>query len=442
MNGQNKNNKGNTGRKRILLPVFSAVLVLCYIAALAWHFIFGFGNAQEAEEVTDSPVIPTYTVSPPGTSPTFSMAPSTPAEVEEPVIEMPPAVQVRGLYIAAWFAAMEDRMAHYIEICETTEINALVIDVKDEAGNISFITGAESLSEASMNIIPDIERLVATLKNHGVYTIARIVCFNDPLWSSRRPELAIHTTTGGVWKDVNGSSWLDPYNTAAWDYIAAVSLEAVRVGFDEIQLDYVRFPTDGRLQDIDYGAGAAERSKTEVISDFVSYIREVLAKEGVRLSADVFGIIAISDNDADSIGQDLSLLLHDADYLCPMIYPSHFANKRQNGTGQRINGVLFEAPDLYPYEVVYNILIELSRHLDEEGGQAIIRPYLQDFTASYLGQGYYMVYTAQQVRDQIQAVYDAGFDEWILWNHYSEYNDDTFLPPGGIAEAPETEDEG
>ena len=406
----------------------SPAFALCFLAVCVWLFVFRIGGdsldpATEAEPEPEAEQPPVVYIPPPETpSPSVALIEETP----EDTVAWPPAVKVKGLHVAAWYAAREDRIAEYIELCETTEVNTLVIDVKDDHGRITFLTDTQSISEAAMYIIPDIEETLTRLKSHGIYTIARIVCFRDPFWSSRYPQLAITNITGEPWVDGTGFTWLNPYNRDAWEHIAAASLEAVRVGFEEIQLDYVRFPTDGRLSDIDYGEAADEMSRAEVINEFVEYMRGILASEGVRLSADVFGIIAISNRDAEVIGQDLGLLLHSADAISPMIYPSHFANKRQNGTGQYINGVLFEAPDLEPYDVVYNILAALSRHLPEDGEHAIIRPYLQEFTASYLGEGFFIPYTPLEVAAQIQAVYDAGFDEWILWNHFSVYNPDSF----------------
>jgi len=317
-------------------------------------------------------------------------------------------------------------MAEFIELCETTEVNTLVIDFKDDHGHITFSTTTEGLAATSRGHIPDMEGLVADLKSRGIYTIARVTCFNDPVYSRLHPELALQTISGAIWTDSSGGSWLNPYQRGSWDYLTAVCLEAVRVGFDEIQLDYVRFPVSGRLSNIYYGPSGPPVSRPEIINEFVSHLREVLAAEGVRLSADVFGIIAISNTDADHLGQDIRLLLNSADALSPMIYPSHFANRRQNGVGSRINGVLFEAPDLDPYGVVYNILISTRNRMDPEREQAIIRPYLQDFTAEYLGPDMHQPYGAQQVREQIQAVYDAGFEEWIIWSNVSRYSMDAF----------------
>jgi len=434
MFGRNNGNKGQGREKRKLWPILSIFLILCYLAVSAWFTFFSPENGQESGEGADSPeatIAITATLEPtatPSPTPVIQEESKEETDAAPPIPPMPPAVKVRGLYVSAWAASIDNRMAQFAELCESTEINALVVDVKDDLGQITFMTDTEGLSETCARIIPDIKRIVADLKNRDIYAIARVVCFKDPVWSIKHPEAAIQTAWGEVWKDGSGSTWLNPYSREAWDYIAAVCLEAARLGFDEVQLDYVRFPADGRLGDISFGEAGAEKSKTEIISEFMVYLRGILAKESVRLSADVFGIIAISKDDSEDIGQDLGLLLNSADSLCPMIYPSHFANKKQNGTGQRINGVLFETPDLAPYEIVYNILIELRRHLDEDSEQAAIRPYLQSFTAAYLGEGYFQQYKADQIRQQIDAVYDAGFEEWILWNHNSVYSDELFIP--------------
>ena len=417
---------GQTKKKRRLLPIVSVFLVACYLAVLTWYFTHGFKGVQEPDDTAAAPAVTEPAVSPYTPYPVTSDEPALPEQNADTEEFAAPAIKVKGLYIAAWYADNEERMAGYIDICDTTEINTLVIDVKDDLGQITYKTDTEGLSGTSVRIIPDIETLIATLKSHGVYTIARVVCFLDPVWSRLHPELAIKNTMGEPWKDGKGNTWLDPYNHGSWDYIAAVASDAARVGFDEVQLDYVRFPSDGNLGSIDYGSAGAAMAKTEAVSDFVSHIRAVLAEKGVRLSADVFGIIAISEVDSESIGQDMGLLLRSADCLSPMIYPSHFANKRQNGVGQIINGVLFEAPDLEPYGVVYNILLGTRDHLSADSGQAVIRPYLQYFTADYLGAGYYQQYTHEQVRQQIRAVYDAGFDEWIIWNHWSVYDAGAF----------------
>lgn len=355
--------------------------------------------------------------------------PSETAPAEEPAQPIKiPTVKVKGLYVTAWSAGMEDRMAHYIELCDTTEINTLVIDVKDDRGNITFLNAIPGAAQASDNIIPDIGKTMARLKAHGIYTVARLSCFKDPLWSGLHPEQALQNARGAPWRDADGITWLNPYNKDSWAYIAAVAKEAARIGFDEVQLDYVRFPTGGRLDAIDFAGADAAQSKAEVIGEFLRYIREALADTKVCLSADVFGITAMHRGDHENIGQDVDVMARNADMLSLMLYPSHFANKRQNGQGQIIGETLFPAPDTQPYEVIYNSLIMIKYRVPQDGKRAGMRPYLQDFTASYLGSGYYLTYTAQQVREQIQAVYDAGFEEWILWNASGAYTEDALLP--------------
>ena len=406
------------GRRRApLASVLVAVLLIVSCAIfIGIRYGWGRGGAEAADPSPDQ----TSAAQPPETAdetpPVQEVSPPpTIAEAVPP--EKIAAIKVKGAYIGAWFADDEERISGYIDLCNRGIINALVIDVKDDVGKITFASANESLAKTSSGTIPDIEKFVARLKEQGIYTIARLVCFKDPLWSRLNPGHAIVDKYGALWVDGGNAAWLDPYDDATWEYIAAAAVEAARMGFDEIQLDYVRFPSDGRIDLIDYGSAAVGKTKAEAIGEFLEYIRTALADTPALLSADAFGIIAVSKGDFEDIGQDLDIMLHSVDYVCPMIYPSHFANKRQNGVGQIINDVLFEAPDLEPYDVVYNILRMYRDRLPEDDGIALIRPYIQAFTADYLGDGYYQIYTPQQVVEQIKAVRDSGFDEWIMWNN-------------------------
>ena len=425
MAGSDKQKKKKSGmrRKRERTPLVSvlavaALLVVCVIFVSVRYK----GESDGGDAVTENTVSEQIIRSQPPETTIVVEVDEPPADVEETPVPKVPAVKVRGIYIDAWSASVEGSLTQFIEICSSSEINAIVIDVKDDFGKITFISDNDSLSAASSNKIPNIEQVLSRLKEHGIYVIARLVCFKDPLCGKLNPELAIHDKAGDTWKDTAGMEWLDPYNAQSWEYIATVAKEAARVGFDEIQLDYVRFPAEGNLGDMDFGAAANEKTKAEIIGDFLGFIRDSLATTPAWLSADAFGIIAVSEGDFENIGQDLDILLQSADYVCPMIYPSHFANKRQNGVGQIINDVLFEIPDIEPYKVVFNILQTVRNRLSEDENNAGIRPYLQAFTASYLESGYYQTYTAQQVYEQIQAVYDTGFDEWILWNPSGDIN--------------------
>ena len=420
-----KYSTSRSGRRR-RFPVFSVVLVTCYLVVAVLFFLYGFGEGTRSDP-DEAPGVeaPPETTAPPVETPDLNTEPL----VNEPV-PLPPAVAVKGIYIGGRTAGDKARMDNYIDLCATTEINTLVIDVKEDHGYITFLTDNEAFSGTTRDFIPDIEELVRELKSQGIYSIARIVCFRDPRWAGSNPQYAIQDKAGNQWTDRSGESWLDPYKRENWEYIAEVCLEAASLGFEEVQLDYVRFPSEGNLSEIDFGTAGEEQTKTEVIAEFVSFIRETMLQVGVRTSTDVFGIIALSDADARYIGQDIRLLLPHVDALSPMIYPSHFSNKRQNGEGQIINGKLFEAPDTEPYEVIYNTLRHFIAHMEQnEPNQAILRPYLQDFTASYLSNGFFIEYGAGEVRAQIQAVYDAGFEEWILWNPAGVYSEDAFREP-------------
>jgi len=416
------NRKGTSGSgKRRRLPVFSIVLVVCYIAVAVVFFVYGFGDGK-APELEPEPVV--------AATPAPVVTPDPTPDPTPAPKELPPAVKVKGIYFGAWFAVNQAMMDKYVELCETTELNALVLDIKEDHGYVTIPIDNSNYPVNRSILIEDMGELIDDLKSRDIYTIARVVCFKDERWAAKNPHLAIRDKAGNQWTDRKGTGWLNPYMRENWDYIAELCLRAAELGFEEIQLDYVRFPADGRLSDIDYGPAGEEQTRAEVIAEFITFIRDTMLMVGVRTSADVFGIIALSDNDARVIGQDLDLLYPALHYICPMIYPSHFANVNQNGTGQRINGVLFEAPDTEPYEVIYNSLQHFIRRRDPNNpNKAIIRPYLQDFTAAYLGEGMFIPYSPEEVRAQIDAVYASGLEEWILWNHTSKYNEETFREP-------------
>jgi len=412
----NHNTASKKGRR---IPVFSIVLIVCYLAVGAFFIMYAIGGSssnEPPEEVVAATPEPT----------------PTPELITEPVISepvpLPPPVPVKGIWIGAWFVVEDGLLDSYIELAENTELNAFVIDIKEEHGYVTIPMGSDLYPVNQNILIEDMGELLADLKSRGIYTIARVVCFKDSRRASAVPEAAHRELNGNVWRDARGYSWLNPYVRDNWDYIADLCLEAANLGFDEIQLDYVRFPVEGSLSNINPAEGGDERSRTEVIAEFITFIRDTMLEVGVRTSADVFGIVGLSNNDARILGQDLDLLFPALHYISPMIYPSHFANINQNGVGQIINGVLFETPDTEPYDVIYNTLQHFIRRREASDlNKAIIRPYLQDFTAGYLGEGMFIPYGADEVRAQIDAVYDAGLEEWILWSNVSKYTMDAFI---------------
>lgn len=348
-------------------------------------------------------------------------------------------VKVKGIYVSAYVAGMEEMMDKIIQQIDRTELNAVVIDVKDDHGKITFSMDSPMIQElgACTGYIPDIRKLVAKLKEHGIYLIARIPAFRDPYLAQVRPEWCCKQQDGSVFQDRSGMAWVNPYKQEAWDYLVEIGKMAGKAGFDEVQFDYIRFCTErGMNQVIFEESDVQNRDRQEIILEFIRYAYDALAKEGLFVSADVFGVVMSSGEDAYSVGQNFAEMASSLDYLCPMIYPSHYSDG--------YFGIAH--PDTRPYDTVTAALAESKVSLaqtgqtagaepaatenvmagEEPAAKAVIRPWLQDFTASYLP--HHISYGPQQVREQIQAVYDAGYEEWILWDAAVSYHYDGLLP--------------
>ncbi|CRZ33413.1 hypothetical protein DFR55_11925 [Herbinix hemicellulosilytica] len=325
------------------------------------------------------------------------------------------SVKVKGIYVTS--LAIMYKRDQLIEIADSTEINAMVIDVKDDNGRITFNmenTMAHDIG-ATTNTIHDIADLMKLFEEKNIYPIARIVAFKDPYLAENKPEYAIKNKDGTIYRDNNGESWVNPYNKEVWDYLIEISTKAAEVGFKEIQFDYIRFSTGKGMSDVDFGPLAEEKTKEEIILEFTKYAYEKLKPLGVFVSADVYGTIISSTIDASLVGQNYVEMARYLDYICPMIYPSHFAEGNY--------GV--EYPDLEPYQIIRKVLMvsrEKLEQIPEGEHKAIVRPWLQDFTASWIRN--YQVYTGKQVREQIEAVYASGYREWLLWNAASNYSVD------------------
>ncbi|HCD42137.1 MAG TPA: sugar fermentation stimulation protein, partial [Lachnoclostridium sp.] len=219
---------------------------------------------------------------------------------------------------------------------------------------------------------------------------------------------------GSLHRDNKGLAWVNPSRTEVWDYLVEVGTEASKAGFDEVQFDYIRFSTDSSMKQVVFDEKDTRgRSKTDIITEFIQYAYDKLSSSNIFVSADVFGTIIGSKVDAEAVGQIYNDMACHLDYICPMIYPSHY--------GDGNFGI--DHPDMEPYRTI-RAALKLSRQDLEsakEAGkrQAIVRPWLQDFTASYLK--HHISYGSKEVRAQIQAVYDSGYDEWILWSASNRY---------------------
>ena len=323
---------------------------------------------------------------------------------------------LKSVYMSSWAVGSNSFRQKILKILDETEINAVVIDVKDYTGRISFEVVDPALKEIGSveNRIPDIIEFIDLLHKRNVYVIGRISSFQDPYMTKKRFDLAVKKMSNKeqVWKDKKGISWIDAGSKDFWDYIVAIGKEAYRVGFDELNFDYIRFPSDGNMKDIYYPWNEG-KDKALVLKEFFSYLHDNLKNslayggQTPVMSADLFGMTMTNDDDL-GIGQVLENTAPYFDYVAPMVYPSHFP-PTWNG---------FKNPASVPYDVVKISMGKGVERLKMIGEDPLkLRPWLQDFN---LG----VVYTAPLVRAQIQATYDVGLSSWMLWDPKNVYTFD------------------
>jgi hypothetical protein len=334
-------------------------------------------------------------------------------------LDFPRPEFVRGIYLNAWSAGSTRRREALISLAERTELNSFVIDIKDATGFVSHRTEvplAREIGATGEIRIRDLAGLLARLKEAGIYPIARIVIAKDPLLSKGRPDLAIQDSAGGVWLDQDSVRWLNIHHRTVWNYHVDIAREVVRAGFPEVQWDYVRFPDAPQyLRERAVFPGSEGRTMTQAVRGFLGFARKELAKEGASVTADVFGVTTSYRKDV-GIGQLWETFIDQVDVALPMVYPSHY------WTGS----FGFEHPNAYPYEIVRRALRDAQSRSASVEGAGTVRPWLQDFS---LGEP---PYGAPEIRAQIQATYDAGIQEWILWNPGSRYTESALMPKKGL----------
>ncbi len=334
-------------------------------------------------------------------------------------LRVPKPDSVRGIYVGSWSAGSRGRLAELLELADGTELNAFVVDIKDVTGEVTHRTEVPLAAqvEADRQIrIPDLPALLDSLRAHGVYPIARIVAFKDPLLAVARPEWGVKRTDGEPWVDDRGVHWVDSFNRDVWDYNIELAREAVAMGFAEVQWDYVRFPDVPGSYDVEAVYPAAEgRSMTQAIREFLGCAAHRLADFQVPVTADVFGITASTRRDI-GIGQVWEMMSDQVDVLLPMVYPSHYPDGSWG----------YPNPNAAPYQIVKNALDAGVERSDTIPDAAAIRPWLQAFT---LGEPQY---GPRHVRAQIDATYDAGLTEWVLWSPSVRYPKEAFVDANGI----------
>lgn len=343
---------------------------------------------------------------------------------------------VKAIYMTGWVAGTSKWRSELLDFIKKTEINSLVIDVKDYTGEVAFDTKSEIIDKSGSEKIriPDLKEFIKILHENGIYAIARITVFQDPYYAKFNPATAVKTKAGLNWKDKKGLMYIDPSAEEFWNYIAEIAKESEKAGFDELNFDYIRFPSDGNMKDIVFpisekiwrelntepplfakgeseGEGVNSSLAKEVLLErFFKYLQNTLKSTGIPISADVFGMV-MTNYDGLNIGQVLERIHPYFDFIAPMVYPSHYPATFQG----------FKNPAAHPYEVVkYSMGRGVERMLAASSSPSKLRPWLQDFD---LG----ATYDAEKIRAQIQATYDSGLTSWMMWDPSNKYTRDGYL---------------
>ncbi|MDQ2664540.1 MAG: putative glycoside hydrolase [Gemmatimonadota bacterium] len=333
-----------------------------------------------------------------------------------PSAPMPRPDVVRGLYVNRW-AVLDGRIWNLIEVAKATEVNALVIDVKDDRGYVlyrSAVPLARRIAADTTNPVPmaKVRAVLDTMRANGIYPIARIVVAKDPLLASALREWAVQRRSdSSAWLDGDGNPWLDPHQRGVWTYAADLATEAVRLGFSEVQFDYVRFPDDPRLLREARFPLAKGRGRDRVIHEQLAYLHQRMAALHVPMAIDVFGLTT-SDTTDMGIGQRWEQFGEETDVVLPMTYPSHYSAGMYG----------LPSPNAAPYETIDRALRDAKVRNARLSRPPTIVPWYQDFT---LGNPPYGV---EQIRAQMQAGYDNGVRSWMLWNASSKYTVEALRP--------------
>lgn len=372
--------------KNILLCIIVIVLALivCLLPqVLSGHYVF---NDFKISEKVDS------------------ISTTTAQEFIPSYIDTPE--NLKGIYMTSWTASAPSLRNALVKVIDDTELNAIVIDIKDYSGKVVFPVDSQDLKKyGSEDIrVPDLREFIEELHKKGIYVIGRVAVFQDAYFVKYRPDLAVKNKAGtATWKDRKGISWIDAGSREYWDYIILVAKESRKLGFDEINFDYIRFPSDGDMKNISY-PWSSTTPKSIVLKDFFEYLHESLKDSGLKTSADLFGMTTTAQDDM-GIGQLLENALPYFDYISPMVYPSHYPSGFEN----------FSKPEEHPYEVVRIAMQSgVDRAIKASTTIQKLRPWLQDF-------GLGKTYGAAEVRAQIKATNDVGLTSWLLWSASNKY---------------------
>ena len=324
-------------------------------------------------------------------------------------------IKVRGLYVSAHSVALKGRLDELIELAKKNNINAFIIDVKGDYGELTFPMSEDidkyTKSANKSPIIKDIEPVIKKLKDNGIYVIARIVSFKDTIYAKENPDkIIVHKDSGKPFTNSDGLVWVSAYDKNLWEYNITVAKEAAKAGFNEIQFDYVRFPASngGKLDKVLNYRNTDNMTKAEAIQKYLNYAKKELDSYNVYISADIYGQVGSSSDDM-SLGQFWEAVSSEVDYVSPMMYPSHY--------GKGVYGLA--VPDANPYKTIYASTKDSINRNNNIDSPAIIRPWIQAFTATWV-KGH-INYGPTEIKEQIKALKDLGVEEYILWSPTNKY---------------------
>ena len=331
---------------------------------------------------------------------------------------------VHGIYLPAYVVGNQEKFDKIFENMINSNVNAIIVDVKDELGRITIDIDGEIIKSLKTKEvqIKDVKGFLDRCHNNNIYVVARVASFLDNFAPRQDKSMAVRKKDGSYYKDNSGYFWLNPFEEKVQNYIKEIGLGCAKLGFDEIQYDYFRFSADRGMNKVEFPQIEQGTTKTDILSKIAQEHYKTYIKENVFFSLDVFGAIINSYKDQYSIGQDYNQLVKYCDYICPMVYPSHYANKTFG----------LDVPDLEPYNCVLAAMNSSKNSIENQKDQSAhygqVRPWLQAFTANYIET--YMVYDPPQYKEQIKAVEDGGYNEWIFWQGGGVYKWAAFLNEG------------
>lgn len=312
--------------------------------------------------------------------------------------------EVKGLYLTAYSASNPKKLNEIVDLIDKTELNSVVIDIKDYTGKILYDSNLLIVNQlkTDQNQLGDVREIVRKLHAKNIYVIARQTVFQDPAVAEKKSEWALKSKSSGrLWRDHKGLAWVDPNNEDVWNYNLAIAKEAIRLGFDEINFDYVRFPTDGNMADVAYTNSG---QKFEVMKKFFNFLGEKLKNEKAWISIDTFGLTMERNDDMD-IGQRIVDAVANVDYICPMMYPSHY------GSGH----LGLQNPAEFPGLVFENGMKKGMPKFENKRAKA--RPWIQAFNIG-------AVYDGAKIREQIDMIEKYSDGGWLMWNAANRYTSD------------------